>query len=223
MNAHTLKVERTAHYYTLGAISPEIKHCWMVCHGYGQLASTFVHNFAPILNEETLIVAPEALSRFYWEKFTGPVVASWMTKMDRLDEIEDYSNYLSQLYDLIIPNLHPEVQITLLGFSQGTATQVRWIFNKHPHFHRLILWGGFFPEDLDYSAQKDFWDSKELHFVYGLKDIFLTEKRLAFHNALIKEKALNVIQTSYDGEHRVEKEALETFVQELKGRATKAI
>jgi hypothetical protein len=61
----------------------------LVTHGYGQLAKTFIRRFEPIMDAQTLVVAPEGLSRFYWGGFDGPVVASWMTREDRLDEIAD--------------------------------------------------------------------------------------------------------------------------------------
>jgi hypothetical protein len=50
-------------------------------------------------------VAPEGLSRFYFEGgFHGPgskVGATWMTREDRLAKIEDYVGYLDALHDAV--------------------------------------------------------------------------------------------------------------------------
>jgi hypothetical protein len=53
-----------------------------------------------------IIIAPEGLSRFYRKGFSGDVVASWMTKDDRLDDMEDYVRYLNDLH-LAHPECYP--------------------------------------------------------------------------------------------------------------------
>ena len=164
---HATEVARTAHYASLGNPGPQVRQLWIVTHGYGQLSKTFIRRFIPICDEQTLVIAPEGLSRFYWGGFDGPVVASWMTREDRLDEIADFCNMLDQLYAHYVPQCHPEVEINLLGFSQGTATQVRWIMRSFPKFHRLMLWAGQLPEDLDYQPQLDYFADKKLFFAYG--------------------------------------------------------
>ncbi len=62
---HSLVVPRTARYYTLGPTHGFPRELWFVCHGYGQLAERFLRQFAPLDDGTRLIVAPEALSRFY--------------------------------------------------------------------------------------------------------------------------------------------------------------
>ncbi len=208
---HKLSVTRTAHYYTLGTPGKHIKKVWIVAHGYGQLASTFIHRFEGLDDGETLIIAPEGLSKFYWGKFTGKVVASWMTSGDRLDEIADYTNYLQQIYEQYVPQLSEEVEITVLGFSQGCATVVRWALAKFPHFHNLICWAGSFPEDISYHEQANYWEDKKLYFAYGTADPLLSEKRLKWSFDVIKDKQLEVTTFTFDGKHEVDKEALTTF------------
>ncbi|WP_261990367.1 hypothetical protein [Hymenobacter sp. BT188] len=63
---HRLTVARTARYYQLGELTERTRHIWFVCHGYGQLAAYFIRHFA-VLTEanDTVIIAPEGLSRFY--------------------------------------------------------------------------------------------------------------------------------------------------------------
>ncbi len=41
----TLPVSRTARYSTLGTFDSSVRDCWVVCHGYGQLAAGFVTEF----------------------------------------------------------------------------------------------------------------------------------------------------------------------------------
>ncbi|TAK44508.1 MAG: phospholipase [Saprospiraceae bacterium] len=207
--AHKITIPKTAHYYTIGTPAKTTRRFWMVCHGYGQLARTFIRRFRGLDDGETFVVAPEGLSHFYWEGYTGEPVASWMTKEHRLDEIADYANYLQTLYDHYLPQLAEDVQIILLGFSQGTATQCRWVMRNFPHFDHLVLWAGQLPDDLDYTAHTDFFSKKKLYFVYGTADPFLTEERVTRQQNFAEEQHLLFDVMVFDGRHEVEKKALQ--------------
>ncbi|MEM9887031.1 MAG: phospholipase [Bacteroidota bacterium] len=209
------KVLRTAHYYTLGEIHTETRYFVLACHGYAQLAKHFIRRFDILMNDDTFILAPEGLSRFYWKGLTGEVAASWMTKEDRLDEIEDYCNYLQSLYEQYIPQLPEKVRIILFGFSQGCATQCRWIMEKMPHFHDLILWAGAVPEDLDYRPKKHYFKDKNLHWVYGTEDSFLTPKRILMHQELLKVNELDFEIHTFEGKHEVERSVLKELYQNM--------
>ena len=121
-NAHHLAVERTARYFTDREPSRNIRDVWFVCHGYGQLASDFIREFECIGSTSRLIVAPEALSRFYIADkggFHGPdakIGATWMTREDREVEIADYIGYLDRLYDAIFEVVpREEARVTVEG------------------------------------------------------------------------------------------------------------
>src|SRR2546425_6931053 len=99
MQEHQFSTSRSARYFTLG--SPQhAADVWLVCHGYGQLASRFLERFRPLEAERRCIVAPEGLSRFYLTDSPAErrVGASWMTREDRLHEIDDYVRYLDGVY-----------------------------------------------------------------------------------------------------------------------------
>ena len=211
---HSLKVSRTAHYSILGTPTRKVKKLWIVTHGYGQLSKTFIRRFQTIMDDETMVIAPEGLSRFYWGGFDGPIVASWMTREDRLDEIADYVAMLDQLYNHYVPLCHPDVEITLFGFSQGTATQVRWIMHSFPHFHKLMLWAGQLPEDLDYKPHLDYFEDKALFTAFGDKDPLVTPKRLSFMHKVIAESGLKISEFSYEGVHKVERFALQRWLEQ---------
>ncbi len=214
---HKKKVQRTAHYYTIGTVSKNIKKIWIVCHGYGQLAERIIQKFDGLVDEETFIIAPEGLSSFYWQnQGTGEsqwrdrqLAASWMTRNNRLDEIEDYTNYIKGLYDEYVPQFADNVEVTLMGFSQGCATQVRWIMGVLPHFYRLILWAGMVPEDLDYRPHQAYFASKDIHFIYGNDDMFLTQERLDWYLNFVKEQGLNIKIHEFEGKHIVDKNVLQ--------------
>lgn len=215
MQHHTISVQRTAHYYTFGKPGPDIRQCWIVCHGYAQLADEFLENFRLLENDHTLVIAPEGLNHFYRKGFDGPVGASWMTRRHRLDQIADYAGFLQSLYDHFVPQLAPDVRIILLGFSQGTATVCRWMLAQKPRFHDLILWAGMPPEDLDYAAHKDYLADKNLYLLYGTTDPFLTPDRLNTVQEIESKNGIDFSERSFEGGHEILPDTLRQMLLNL--------
>jgi predicted esterase len=204
MNHHRIKVEKTAHYYTHGQISPKVKYFWIAAHGYGQLANNLMRKFEH-LDEEHFVVAPEGLSHFYWEFKKAAVGASWLTKHHRLDEIADFSRYLWTIYNHFMSQLPDNVQVMIFGFSQGGTTIVRWLLNdypKMPRFDHLILWGGVLPNELDYAQYPDF-NKQSVYFVCGDKDEFIDTEKLKAHQQFATERGILLKPVHFEGRHEV--------------------
>ncbi len=215
MQHHNFSTQRTAHYYTLGTPSPHIRQFWIVCHGYGQLAHEFLEDFRLLENDHTLVVAPEGLNHFYRKGFDGPVGANWMTRHQRQAEIEDNANYLQKLYDSYLPQLPRDVRIVLLGFSQGTATVCRWMLQKTPKFHDLLLWAGLPPEDLDYAAHREYLADKKLYLLYGTSDPFLTPDRINAVHDLESKNGIDFGERSFEGGHEILPDTLKELLLNL--------
>ena len=147
-------------YFTIGRPEREV---WFVLHGYGQLAARFLSRFEPIDDGTRLIVAPEGLSRFYLTEDPAErrVGASWMTREDRITEIEDYVRYLDAVYADVVRSA---ISVTVLGFSQGATTACRWAALGTSKIDRLIVWGG------EVAADVDMRRALRLALVYGSRD-----------------------------------------------------
>lgn len=213
MQKHAFPVQRTAHVYTLGQPGPQVRNLILACHGYGQAAERFVRKFDGIAGDDTLVVAPEGLSRFYWGGFDGEVVASWMTRGDRLDEIADYSAYLSQLIAHFLPQCALNAQLILFGFSQGCATIMRWAVRAQPDATHLVFWAGSIPEDIDYSPLHAYFANRQLHSFVGNEDPFLTPQAIAAHETMLAQKGLTVQQHSFAGKHTVVRSVLHDWYE----------
>lgn len=215
IEAHKLKVLRTAHYYSLGKISQDVRYLVVACHGYGQLAKHFIRKFDIIARPETLIIAPEGLSRFYWEGFSGEVVASWMTSADRLDEIKDYTDYLQRLCGQMRYQLPEDCKVILFGFSQGCATILRWIMRYFPEFDHLVLWAGKTPEDLDYRPHQSYFSEKRIDFFYGDDDYLITPEQMEWQKNFIDQQQLQVHIHQFNGKHTVDRTTLKHWFNEV--------
>ncbi len=212
---HSISVQKTAHYYTIGTPSEKVKYFWLVTHGYGQLASQIIHKFEAFDHEEHLIVAPEALSRFYWKR--PQVGATWMTKHHRLDEIADYTRYLKGIYTHFIEQLSPEVKIIFFGFSQGSQTQFRWILREQPHFHHFVIWAGMPPDDLEYLPYQAYLSDKKIHYILGDQDEFMNEHSKKWLHQFVKDQGLDFRFQDFEGTHRIDRKVLmEVFEANLK-------
>lgn len=164
-----IEVSIKASYRTLNTPNEQTKRIWIVFHGQGQLSEYFLNKFEILDPKENFIVAPQGLSKYYLNGFTGRVGASWMTKEDRLTEIENQSRYIDAV-------IHSEIgdhqaEIVLLGFSQGTATMSRYAKHTSLVINKMIFWAGSIPPELkpDMIAH---WSGIEAYFVYGDEDQF---------------------------------------------------
>ena len=215
---HHIQVHRNARYYTIGVPGPETRDVWFVCHGYGQLAGDFICEFEPVADPSRLIVAPEALSRYYLATGAGfhstdsKVGATWMTREDRENEIADYVSYLDALYDEIMSRLDgSNVSVTVLGFSQGGATANRWLTRGRARAHRLIMWGALLASDADLNNAATFFRDVKLAIVYGKRDRFADEGMISDYEKLLKQKGIPFELVTFDGGHRMDRETLQTL------------
>jgi len=209
LKLYKIRITKTARYYILGEPSEKINSVWMVLHGFKQLAEGFIKYFKTILDENTLIIAPEALNKFYLEGFRGKVGATWMTKEDRENEILDYVNYLDSVYDEVIKcGMFGHSKITVLGFSQGTATACRWLDIGKSRIDRMILWGGGIPPDIDLTASKELFNSTELSIVAGNADEFISNEQIKDELKKLDDNKLLYRFYSYTGGHEIRADVL---------------
>ena len=213
MQEHHLAVAKTARYYSLGEPGPATRQLWFVCHGYGQLAGRFLRHFEPLDDGSRVIIAPEGLSRFYLSESPAErrVGASWMTREDRLVEIEDYVRYLDAVHDHVRGGMRSEpVSVHAIGFSQGAATVSRWAALGKTHVDRLVLWGGEFPPDLDLTPGMvaERLRSARLTLVYGRADELITPKVVRQIGERLRAGGVPYEEMPFDGGHELNETVL---------------
>ena len=211
MHTHYLSVPRTARYHALGPSDGGAREVWVVCHGYGQLAAQFLEGFRPLDDGTRLVVAPEALSRFYLDDQPGTihtdsrVGATWMTREDREHEIADYVRYLDTLHDELLRSVERDrVRLVALGFSQGVATVTRWATLGTARPDRLVLWAGSLPQDLDEDAARRALGRLRVTLVVGSRDRFATPEVVGRQQEWLRERGIPFEHVSYDGGHRID-------------------
>lgn len=201
MEERFIRVPRTARYHVLGSIeaAPEV---WIVLHGYGQLARYFLNVFEGI-EEGRAIVAPEGLSRFYLDTEHSRVGATWMTREDRLHEIDDQISYLDALVAELTKQAMPGATVNALGFSQGVATASRWALRGKTKLNRLVLWAGSIPPELDREALRAL-QNITVDLVLGDKDEYAEPSDLEVGARRLESAGIPNRKHLYSGTHRLE-------------------
>lgn len=196
-----LTVPRSARYYTLGG-EAGAEEVWICLHGYSMLARSFIRWFSPAATAHRLIVAPEALNRYYTDHVNRKVGATWMTSEDRLAEIADYVRYLDLLLDEVGAGAGgPRFEVH--AFSQATATACRWVAFGRVRPARLVLWAGGVPPDLDLADHGPALTAANLVLVLGDRDEFISEGRIADEVARLEAAGVRFDLRRFRGGHTI--------------------
>ena len=218
---HHIPVQRTARYYVLGDAGPRTREVWFVLHGYGQLASRFIGYCDALRDDARLVVAPEALNRFYTVAPTDrnaaarPVGATWMTREDRERDIADYVAYLDDVYAHVMQPLdRGAVRVCVLGFSQGTATAARWLArSSRVRADELVLWGGLLPPELELATARAELGAP-VTLVIGTRDQFADETLVRGEEARLAAAGIRFRVRRFDGGHMIDGPTLAVVANE---------
>ena len=205
-NGNNIKIEKTARYFVNEIKGKILKNVWIVIHGYAQLAEEFLAEFEFLDDDSALIVAPEGLSKFY---FRNKIGASWMTKEDRFNEIEDYLNFLEKLVNQLKNKFDlSDAKFNLLGFSQGVHTATRFFINSGQKFDNLFLCSSDFPKDADFEKLKTKLEYSNMYFIYGLKDEIVKQERYSESVELLNKSNIDFSIVTFNGGHKIDRESI---------------
>lgn len=208
-----LPIEKQARIYLSQKPHQNIKKCWICFHGYGMLGQYFLPKFESLFQEDTLVIVPEALSRFYLDPQYEKVGASWMTKDDRLLDIQEQHLYLNKVYKELVGTLTKLEEFNVLGFSQGVSTAWRWIQQQKITVNHLVIWAGSIPlEPLHSFYVENLW------LVYALDDPYAQWVNPQTIKDWLDKQSIDYELLLFQGGHTIPKEVLEDLIIRMKGR-----
>ncbi|RZK19198.1 MAG: hypothetical protein EOO56_14670 [Hymenobacter sp.] len=126
-----------------------------------------------------------------------------MTTADRLAEIADQAAYLDALLANLLAACPPAVRVTVLGFSQGTATVSRWLAGRADGWrpHRLVLWAGDFPADIEASAAQLLLYKLPVVLVSGEQDGYMGEEKILAQAEVLRPHGPQLSTSFFEGTH----------------------
>lgn len=192
-------------FRTLNHLTEETQHVWVVFHGQGQLTEFFLKKFEILDPGENFVIAPQGLSKYYLNGFTGRVGASWMTKEDRLTEIENQFRYIDAVLKSEAGYAN---QLVLFGFSQGVSAMMRYAARAELNICKMVAWAGTVPPELTREMTAH-WPRFDGYYFIGDQDEFNREnyfdgERKKFEHLIGRPVEVNV----FSGKHEVIPELL---------------
>ena len=130
-----------------------------------------------------------------------------MTREDRETDIADYVDYLDQLVSDILAK-SPGARLRALGFSQGSATVLRWAVHASRVPDQLILWAGEVPTDVDWNMGARKLAPTRIDAVRGDRDQSVSQIVLQRNLDRLTEVALQYQIHRFSGGHRLDDELL---------------
>jgi len=208
MEKHLFQVTKTARYFTHGKLDANTQFIWIIIHGYAQTADSLLTHFE-YLGAEHFVIAPEGLNKFYSRGFSGHPVASWMTSLERENEIIDYTNYLNSLVNYLNFTSFTQAKTIVVGFSQGVSTQTRFIEASNFKFNFSIMIAGEIGKEFQENLPQKLANIKSLYLVGNQENILKPEK-IELHQLLFKNT--NCAFLTFEGKHEVNAHAIDEMI-----------
>jgi len=162
-------------YSVLNNYTKKTKNIWIVFHGLGYLSKYFINYFSKVNTEENYIIAPQAPSKYYQGKDFKHVGASWLTKVNTLEETKNIMKYVDEVYKSEI-NSTPK-NLIILGYSQGVSIATRWVASRKINCDHLILHSGGIPVELNPEDFSHLKKTTKVWYTYGKRDPYINDAR----------------------------------------------
>ncbi|MFT4830923.1 MAG: putative esterase [Psychroserpens sp.] len=198
-------------YSTLNELSGKTKRVWMVFHGMGHLSTYFIRYFNELNAKENYIIAPQAQSKYYLNDSYNHVGASWLTKNNTEEGIDNVLHYIDAVYGM--EKIPEHCELIVLGFSQGVSIATRWIAKRKIQCNHLVLYAGSLPNELN---ELDFshliMNEVKVTFIVGDKDPYVSPERKQSEATKIKRLFHDKVnEINFQGGHELKKEIINSL------------
>ena len=210
----TVSYITTNTYQTLNTFTEKTKNVWIVFHGLGHLSRYFLEHFKGLNAVENYVIAPQAPSKYYQDKAYKYIGASWLTREHKDLEMQNVLAYVDTVYDTEFADKgNLQVNLFVLGFSQGVSIATRWLVARKIKCAVLILHSGSIPR----SVQKEDINAlvtSQTYLVYGTEDPFLTQEKLDSEEAYATTLFTDSLQViAFKGKHVVDNKSIQAIAQ----------
>jgi predicted esterase len=171
----TVRYEHQNTYDILNPITPQTENIWICFHGLGYLASFFKRYFTRLEASKNAVIVLQAPSKFYLGLDFKHVGASWLTRVDTPQEMDNNLRYIDQV--LKQECIYADRRLVLLGYSQGVSIATRFFEQYQHNIKALIMHSGSIPEELNEQTALHFrtFCNRFIH-IAGLRDEYLNDE-----------------------------------------------
>ena len=180
---------------------PEGRICRLLLvgfHGYGESAEDLIRELDRIPGaDEWSLAAIQGLHRLY-NRRTGDVVASWMTRQDRDIAIADNLTYVGEALRRLRAEHAEDPPVVYVGFSQGTAMAYRAAAGIDSPCAGIIALGGDVPPEL---AEADWAGFPPVMIGRGDQDEWYEESKLSQDLGILASLGISHTSVEFSGGH----------------------
>lgn len=188
-------------YWVREAAGPGVAPVLVGFHGYGEDAEALLReiNLIPGVTDWKLI-AIQALHPFYKSR-TGEVVASWMTRLDRDEAIQNNIEYIARVLERELgpSGAASSTPLVFVGFSQGTAMAYRAAAGTGRECQGVVALGGDVPPEL---RDRGLSGLPVALIGRGSRDEWYSEEKLAEDMRVLKSQGVDCRPVRFDGGHQ---------------------
>jgi predicted esterase len=183
---------------------------WLLLHGHGMLARGMLHWFRPAAAPHRLLVAPEALSRFYVQLSGAKraVGASWVTREDFDHDRDDVFQYIERAVREVVP---ASIPLDIHGFSQGVSVGTRWAIGTSRPVRQIVCWAGAIPDDVTGAGLRASISHEVLDLVVGDQDDRVPPERVVADGQRLRAEGMPTMVHRFAGGHTVDPGLLAEF------------
>ncbi len=165
-------------------------------HGYAESADAHMAQLTRLdPAHQWLRVSVQGLHRFYARG--DRVVASWMTREDRLEAIADNVAYVGAVRSAVERDYPAEARAVVAGFSQGAAQAYRTALSWPGACRGVIALGGDVPPDVAPAAGL----LPPVLVGRGSRDEWYTAEKLEADLQVLRAAGVDVTVCEFDGGH----------------------
>ena len=191
----------TNSYSTLNQLTEHTKTVWLVCHGMGYMSRYFLKYFKGLNPENNYIIAPQAPSKFYIQPKMH-VGANWLTRDATEAGMANILNYMDAV--LNAENLPKNVNLIVVGYSQGVSVAMRYLAKRQLQYAQLVLHSGGIPKELTAKDFEYVSEATQVKLIYGTEDEYLDDDRIKIESARAFELFGNRVSVlPFEGKHVV--------------------
>ncbi|HTQ79806.1 MAG TPA: phospholipase [Thermoanaerobaculia bacterium] len=166
-------------------------------HGYGENAAKHMEELLRIPGAARFLrCSVQGLHPFYNKM--GEVVASWMTRHDREQSIEDNIRFIAAVVARLKREYPVGQGLVFAGFSQGSAMAYRAAAGSGHPCRGLIVLGGDLPLDVEV---RDLHGFPPILLGRGAREQWYDEAKMAHDVAALRAKGVDVRPFVYPGGH----------------------
>ncbi len=216
---YRIPIEYSAYYAVQEAVGSHSSPpaLLIAMHGYGQSCKRFIQNFSALADRNFLVIAPQAINHFYWER--GKVGFAWLTRFMRDQTLSDTFDYFERVLRAVDRDFDfdPE-RVFLMGFSNGAAMAFRLGTSGLVKPAGIVVCCGDLPADV--AERLPDLERFPVLIAHGKEDPMVSIDKAREAEAALRSNGFETETLFFDGGHEMRPAEMDRILNWLQEKAS---